>query len=304
MERVLAATGPESGGLIVGSGRAFGTFGELLQGVLPDTDLDFLVTFPVDRWTTAVFRPRSSGPRITVSPPHKVKAQRLARIVMDTCGLPGGGELELTSDLPEGKGFASSSADLVATARAIGDAFGIHFDEEAIESFLRGVEPSDGVMYEGVVAFYHRAVRLRERLGRLPELTVVAHDEGGEIDTIGFNRIPKPFSPADKEGYGEQLAVLAEAIRGGDLRTVGRVATWSAEMNGRLRRRGHLEDMRRLCAEIEGFGLVLAHSGTMLGILLAGDDTERDSKIAHVRASCAPWNGSVSVHRSLPATTP
>lgn len=37
-------------------GTAFGSFGELLQGVLPDDDVDFLVTFPIDRGSRVRFR--------------------------------------------------------------------------------------------------------------------------------------------------------------------------------------------------------------------------------------------------------
>src|SRR5690606_29798285 len=38
----------------VGVGRAFGTFGELVQGVLPPDGSNFLVTLPIARWTVAV----------------------------------------------------------------------------------------------------------------------------------------------------------------------------------------------------------------------------------------------------------
>jgi L-threonine kinase len=65
-------------------------------------------------------------------------------------GLPGGGTLILQSRLPEGKGHASSSADLVATVRAT-DATGVTPTRRQIESMLATIEPSDGVMYSGVV---------------------------------------------------------------------------------------------------------------------------------------------------------
>src|SRR4029079_11819053 len=101
--------------------------------------------------------------------------------------------LELESNIPIGKGLASSSADLVATARAIDDCFKLGMSEEILKMFLRQIEPTDGVMYPGVVSFYHRQVQLREFLGQLPGLTIVSIDEGGEVDTVEFNKIPKPF---------------------------------------------------------------------------------------------------------------
>ncbi|WP_328419158.1 kinase [Micromonospora sp. NBC_00389] len=283
----------------LGVGTAFGTFGELLQGVLPDADRDFLVTFPMAQWATATFWPSSELARIRVFPQHKRKSARLAATMMDLFGLPGGGVLELGGGLAEGKGYASSSADLVATARAVGDAFGRTLSERTIESLLRRIEPSDGVMYDGIVAFHHREVRLRERIGVLPPLTVVAHDEGGAVDTIRFNRIPKPFDEADKREYARLLAALTAAVRAGDLPAVGEVTTRSAVLNGKLRPRRHFDVLHRLCREVDGYGLVIAHSGTALGVLLDRDDPERAAKIDHVRAACVALPGTVTVHRSL-----
>ncbi|MEH1167104.1 kinase [Micromonospora sp. CPCC 205539] len=294
-DALLSATGR------LGVGTAFGTFGELLQGVLPDADRDFLVTFPMAQWATATFWPTNELDRIQVFPAHKQKSARLAGTIMELFGLTGGGVLELGGELAEGKGFASSSADLVATARAVGDAFGMTLNERTIESLMRQIEPSDGVMYDGIVAFYHREVRLRERIGVLPPLTVVAHDEGGAVDTIRFNRIPKPFDEADKREYARLLAALTTAVRAGDLPAVGEVTTRSAVLNGKLRPRRHFDVLHRLCREVEGFGLVIAHSGTALGVLLDQADPERAAKVDHVRSACAVLPGTVTVHRSLGA---
>ncbi|GAB3460711.1 kinase [Actinophytocola sediminis] len=282
----------------MGVGRASGSFGELVQGVLPD-GRDFLVTLPIASWSTAVFRHAPADQEITVHPAGKRKALRLVRLALDTAGHSGGGWLELSGGLPEGKGLASSSADLVATARAVAAAVGTTFDDEAIESLLRRIEPSDGVMYDGVVAFYHREVRLHSWLGTLPPLAIVAHDEGGQVDTVDLNRVPKPFGAADRREYGRLLAGMTEAVRAGHLPEIGRIATRSALLNARLRPRPGLRTLQGVCAEVAGFGLVLAHSGTMLGILLDATDPELTVKTEFVRASCVPLGGEVSVLRTL-----
>ncbi|MER7761430.1 kinase [Streptomyces sp. NPDC097619] len=284
-----------------GTGRAFGTFGELLQGALPEPDGDFLVTFPLARWSTAVFRPgpAGSGPGVRVVPAHKTKARRVAEAVLAAAGAPDGGVLEITADLPEGKGLASSSADLVATVRAVGDALGTVLPADRTEDFLRAVEPSDGVMHDGVVAFHHKAVRLRHRLGDLPPLAVLAHDLGGQVDTLAHHRTARPVPAADRAEYARLLDRLTGAVARGDLPAVGAVATRSAELHTARRPRPGLDLLRRLGHEVDGYGLVLAHSGTVLGILLDADDPELDTKTAHVRAGCAALGGGVSVHRSL-----
>ncbi|MFE1787524.1 kinase [Streptomyces sp. NPDC059525] len=283
-----------------GSGSAFGTFGELLQGALPHPQGDFLVTFPLARWATAVFHPEPGG-RVRVRPAHKAKSRRVAEAVLAALGTADGGLLEVAGDLPEGKGLASSSADLVATVRAVGAAHGRAFTPAETEDFLRGIEPADGVMYDEIVAFHHREVRLGRRLGVLPPLTVVAHDEGGQVDTVAHNRRARAIDAADREEYARLLARLTDAVACGDLAEVGAVATRSAEMNAQRRRRAGFAELHALCREVDGLGLVLAHSGTMLGVLLEADDPALAGKTEHIRAGCAPLGGEVSVHRSLGA---
>ncbi|WP_330261195.1 GHMP family kinase ATP-binding protein [Streptomyces sp. NBC_00539] len=295
------APGTEPGAPAPAVGHAFGTFGELLQGALPEPDGDFLVTFPLAHWATATFHHRPGQHGVRVHPPHKGKSRRVAEVVLASLGVEGGGLLEIGGGLPEGKGLASSSADLVATVRAVGAAFGRSFDPDRTEAFLRGIEPADGVMYDEIVAFHHREVRLRRRLGVLPPLAVVAHDEGGQVDTVAHNLRAGGIGPDERREYARLLDRLAAAIAGADLAEVGAVATRSAEMNAARRVRSGFRDLRALCREVDGLGLVLAHSGTMLGVLLDAADPELAAKTDRIRTACAPLGGEVSVHRSLGA---
>ena len=291
------ASGVEFGA--VGFGCAPGSFGELLQGALPGTDTDFLVTLPITLSSQATFRPDPADPGVTVEPGYKRKSQAVAVRALRALGVAYGGQLRIDSRLPEGKGLASSSADLVATVRAVADAYGARFDESSIEDLIRGIEPSDGVMYPGIVSFHHRRVRLRQRLGFLPSLTVVAHDTGGVVDTVSFNRAAPAYTDRQRQEYQQLHERICAAVPAGDLAEVGRVATRSAELSVRRRPRPDFAAMRRFCAEVAGLGLVITHSGTHLGILLderAGDHAHR---VAHARELCRGLPGSVAVYRSV-----
>jgi uncharacterized protein involved in propanediol utilization len=294
----LCAPGLERVGA-VGTGRAFGTFGELLQGTLDDRDTDFLVTLPIARWVTARFEVGPVGQPLRVFPASKRKALRLVRLMTRTLGVRTGGVLVLDGDLPEGKGLASSSADLVATARAVGAALGVNTPPLAIEGWLRSIEPSDGVMYPGVVAFDHRDVRLRAFLGALPALTIVAVDEGGQVDTVEFNRRPKPFSTVDKREYTRLLEAVMAAVRTGDLETVGAVATRSSMLNVKQQPRRFLKDLLRICEAVGGLGVVSTHSGTMVGVLLCDADPNYPDRLARVLRECAALPAAVSLFHSL-----
>jgi uncharacterized protein involved in propanediol utilization len=280
-----------------GTGDAFGTFGELLQGALPD-GADFLVTFPITRYSRAWFRLDPAGP-LQVFPSHKVKSLRLTQAMLAAYGISVGGTLVLDTDLPVGKGLASSSADLVATARAVGGVLGLDTSPEAVEGWLRPIEPTDGVMHPGIVAFEHRAVRLRSSLGMLPASLVVAVDEGGLLDTVAFNRRPKHYSDSETAEYATLLQSLADAVRARDLAAVGQIATRSAVLNQRLAPKRNLGAMLRIARETGALGVVCAHSGTMLGLLLAEEDADHRRRLAAARAACSTLPGVTTLFRAL-----
>lgn len=282
-----------------GVSTAFGTFGELLQGALPEPDGDFLVTLPIARWSIATFRTGPDSPQLEVQPPYKRKAVRLVEMILDDAGVRMGGLLTIDSGIAEGKGLASSSADLVATARAVANALGLAMPPERIESLLVRIEPTDGVLYEGIVAFYHRRVQLHSVLGLLPSMTVVGVDEGGTVDTVAFNRIPKPFTRTDRRTYARLLDRLTEAVCRCDLPAIGEVATRSALMNQLLRPKWTLGAMLDICIEVGGLGVVNAHSGTMLGILLDSRDPDHRDRVADAARMCLGLTGDVAVYRSL-----
>nr|WP_308407724.1 kinase [Streptomyces somaliensis] len=283
-----------------GVGTAFGTFGELLQGVLPEEDGDFLVTLPVARWTRAAFRLDPDLDDVVVRPVWKRKARRLARMIVEEgAPRPVGGELTVHSLIPEGKGLASSSADLVATARAVGQALGLAMPAPRIERFLARIEPTDGVLYPGIVAFHHRSVRLRAVLGSLPAMAVVGIDEGGAVDTVDFNRVPKPFTAADRHEYARLLDRLTGAVHSRDLAEVGRVATRSALMNQSLRHKWSLEHMCEICRDVGGLGVAVGHSGTALGVLLDAADPAYPHRATAAARACTHLAGGVAVYRAL-----
>ncbi|MER7493516.1 kinase [Streptomyces pharetrae] len=282
-----------------GVSTAFGTFGELLQGVLPEENGDFLVTLPVARWAMARFEPDPDSRLLQVRPVHKKKALRLTSMILQDAGWQGGGDLTIHSTLPEGKGLASSSADLVATARAVANALDEPMPPRRIETYLARIEPTDGVLYSSIVAFHHRTVRLRAQLGSLPSMAVVSADEGGAVDTVDFNNIPKPFTAADKREYARLLDRVTAAVARRDLAEVGRVATASARMNQVLRHKWSLDGMTAICRDVGGLGVVVGHSGTTIGILLDTASPDCPAQLAAAAQACQELVGNVTVYRTL-----
>lgn len=285
-------------GARVGVGRCFGTFGELLQGVLPDRGREFLVTLPISRYSTATFTALSGTREICVYPSHKEKSRRLAEELLHAFGLNSGGFLSIHSELPAGKGYASSSADMVATARAIQSAFGASISRSSLARVMSSIEPSDGVMYPGIVSFYHREGVLGKSLGYLPPLTIVGLDEGGQVDTVEFNARPKPFGRTRGVEYEGLLLGTERALASRNLRAVGEISTRSAILNQEILPKTYLDlflDMRR---RYDALGVVAAHSGTHLGLLLGPDASNGSESLPDIVSELSRYHPNVCIHRT------
>jgi uncharacterized protein involved in propanediol utilization len=251
-----------------GIGRCPGTFGELLQGALPIERREFLVTLPITHGSTAEFTAVHGSKGVRVSPSYKEKSRRLAEELMRLYDLEAGGELHIESELHEGKGCASSSADMVATARAIQSAFGIRVPRHSLARIMSAIEPSDGVMYEGIVSFHQREGIVHRSLGTLPSLTIVALDEGGQAETTELCRGRGLYSASRLAEYERLLLDLERAVKRRHLPSVGDVATRSAVLNQDELPKEHLELFLDLRARYDALGVVATHSGTCLGLLL------------------------------------
>ncbi len=283
-----------------GTGVANGTFGELLQGSLETDDRHFMVTMPVNRFSRAVFTPDGNTNEVTVAPAHKYKSRELIQELLDQYGSKTGGHLYITSELPEGKGMASSSADLVAVARAFEVSLGCTIPTETLLALLRSIEPSDGVMYPEFVTFFHRRVELRRTLGAPSRLKIVALDEGGRMDTIEYNRRNGHFTNKECSEYIQLLDAIEAAVLTNDLALLGRVATRSAILNQRRNPKLHLEEVIEIGRDNDALGVVVAHSGPCLGMLFP-DEAAFEERTERARARLINLGGNVFVVESLEA---
>ncbi|MER8684887.1 MULTISPECIES: hypothetical protein [unclassified Mesorhizobium] len=288
----------------VRSGEALccGTFGELLQGQLPagsvPRDSHFLVTMPIALFARAHFMPIAGTQSVTVYPSHKVKARQLAENLVIALEASGG-ILVLQSELPEGKGLASSSADLVATARSIARCLKRRIRTSLIEKLMSEIEPSDGVMYPGVVAYQQRSCRLLSFLGQMPPLAVVGIDEGGTVETVDYDQRRGEISANQRAEYHELLDRARTAIPQGDTATIGKIATASALLHQERAPKQRLNSMLKASEATDALGVIVAHSGTMIGILLDRMAADFPLKLQSVLAHVSVFDESAKIHLTM-----
>jgi len=247
------------------SGQCCASFGEIIQGVLPN-DEHFLVTLPIATFTAAHFFPGLSS-KIKVFPTSKTKVRKFLEKLRQTFERDFSGTFIIKSEIPEGKGLSSSTADMISALRSVENYYGESFDTCKIGPILESIEPSDGLLYEGSIIYYHRKCTFVKHLGKLPKLLVLCVDFGGTIDTVIYNKCEKTRSPALKKEYEELLSKLTRAFEENDLETIGKIATQSARLNQPFNYKKDLEAFIDIAEKVGAFGTVNTHSGTCLGLL-------------------------------------
>ena len=248
-------------------GSSNASFGELLQGVSADGD-DFLVTIPIDLHSRAMFIHDPEATDVKLFPAYKSKVRKFIALLAAEYKLNITGTFIVQSDIPEGKGLSSSTADMVATFRAIESFSGVTFDLEKVGEIFRKIEPSDGLLYPGSVIYKHRKCSFVRQLGNFPQTHIIAIDEGGVLDTISYNKVQKNYNEEDRVLYSLLQEDLVRAFSSGDITRIGIVATQSALLNQKFNNKKNLLLAISMLPEINASGIITTHSGTCIGILL------------------------------------
>ena len=279
-------------GDVIGTATALapGTCGELVQGMA--NGIDFLVTCPINQFSRVTVTLILDGDAANAGPvrgiDHLPKTRQavsatLAELQMHTVIAGLVADVSVANPIPVGKGMGSSSADITAAVSATAAAAGVVVSPEVIARIARSVEPTDAVMFPGIALFDHRNGRIAESLGPPPPMEVIVVDRGGQMDTLEFNRVDRTAQwQAVADQTDAALELVREGIERSDPELVGRGATISA-------RAGHpdgaaewVERAAEFAANVGAAGINVAHSGTVIGILL--DARKRHSKPVYRRA--------------------
>lgn len=241
------------------------TCGELFQGTVEGGPC--LVSLPIDRWSVVEVNvdERRRGWQIL---PRKEKSRRALQVVAGHWRLPAGGRLRWVRELPEGKGYGSSTADIGAVLGALGQATGRQLTPWEVTRWAVEIEPTDSSLLPGLALLSHRDGKNWRSLGTTPPLSVFVVDTGGEMDTLAFNRIDyRSLAARFGRRHEELFAVLEESLESGDLEGVGWAATGSARLQQSILPKPGLERWLTLAQETGALGVNAAHSGTLIGLL-------------------------------------
>ncbi|WP_225101365.1 GHMP kinase [Streptomyces sp. CoH27] len=278
-----------------GTYRSIAHHGEILQGVFETGGRlrRGLITLPCPLYSSqAVFEPSTTTDEVTVRERWRTKAGRAAELALRTLGGPyTGGLLRVTSDIPLGRGFGSSTADVLAAIGAVFRAAGRDPGPAQSAALAVAAETaSDALMYpHRAVLFAHRQGESLEDLGGgLMPLAVLGFGtsrDGAGVDTLELP--PARYTVWEIEAFRPLLGMARRAVRTGDVALLGRVATASARLNQRHLPVPGLDELLCVAEEVGAAGLQVAHSGDVAGLLFDPHRPDAEARTDKARSRLA-----------------
>jgi len=255
-----------------GSGNCYGSFGELLQGVLPG-EKKFLVNLRISNASRTRIH---LMPSIYSNEKERLfadsyrsfsKSYKVVRNILVDIGRHDDCFLEIDSDIPVGKGCSSSTSDMVASIQALASALSLALKPEYVSKMLTEIEPNDGLHYSGTSIYHHTTGKLIFHYDYTPPLRILGIDFGGTIDSVEFNQKTFSWSDTVMEKYAALLETTKKALADEDVEILGNIATESTLMWQEINPKPHLDRILRFAQDNKALGVVNTHSGTYLGIL-------------------------------------
>lgn len=262
-----------------GWARCPGTCGEWIQGAKEGTP--FLIDCPVDRYVEveASLVKVQGGQGLTAKrgnwqlSSQKTKTAKALNLLAKQFDIQCRGKVNFHSELPVGKGMASSTADLSAAMAAVLSSLKIPWTPQDLVHIALDIEPSDPVMFPGVTEIAHQDGKYVRELGNNVPAMLLVFDWGGTLDTQRFN------ARADlQEHYRKHetlirkaLAIFYEGIDRSDLEKMAYAGTISAQCNQGINPKPYMQEILRVVRSLGGLGMITAHSGTLLAGVFASE---------------------------------
>jgi uncharacterized protein involved in propanediol utilization len=260
------------------SGVCHGTLGELLQGPLVRDDGIHIaiISLPIRRYSWAHFVPGEDSD-LDDDFAAKPKSRRAMEIYTSLRGhvLPPG-RWTYDSELLEGKGMASSTADIVATIRCLDAVFREQSSSELISAILREIERSDSVFLEGHALYLSACQEVVQQFDANPRFHLCYIDEGEPVDTQAIGPALLAHYERHLESYRTNLETAVRAFSESNLLEICQCATRSAMLAQGVAPKRTLDMLLSRQSHYKADGIVVAHTGSLLGYLYVRRPSARE----------------------------
>ena len=185
--------------------------------------------------------------------------------------IPEDGFINVINPLPPARGLATSTMDIAGTFAAVAAYTGYSLTDEELFSLCSNIEPSDGIMFEGLALVDHINGKLIERLPPPPDMHIVALIPSRTLDTADYRRNSSMLDAIRAGGREHEQAyeMLKRGLERGDAALTAEGATLSAETQQRIMPCEEWDIITETARVSGALGIAVAHSGTASGLLYA-----------------------------------
>jgi len=263
--------------------RVPGSCGELLQGSIDNQN--FLISCPINLFSQVSAHFTDNEKRVIInknnsSTESTFKTEFAVKKLLDHYGFKQKSiKINLTSQLITGIGMASSTADISAAAAAVMLLLKNKVDFGLLKKVCLSIEPTDSVFLDGIRFFDHLSGEKDCFIAEAPELEILLLKEKGTVDSLKFNQSEKlKFLNKSKEkNVKKSFRLIKKGLINNNFQLLGRGTTISSLAHQIIIQKKSLNKLLKLTeGESDIYGVNIAHSGTLTGILVRDNFAAED----------------------------
>lgn len=260
-------------------GRCPASCGEFVQGCISEEE--YLCSYAIDLYSTATLEEKLEN--INLGPS---KSRRAIEVVFKNFNLPikesKNISLNINSQIPIGKGMASSTADIGATIMATLSLIGKSMTSEQISKLASKIEPTDSIFIEEANIFNPLNGEVIKYLGNFRNAKVLILEPNIILNTKKIRETPNymEIKLKNKDLIREAFCLLEDGIKKNDLNLVGQACNISSLANENIHEKVGLKEIIEISKNYGAYGVNVAHSGTVIGILL--DKSMNEEKLVEL----------------------
>jgi L-threonine kinase len=240
--------------------------GELIQGVVGDGEK--LISLPINIFS-----------EVTIEETRKGSLQKGKRKSIEALyktfqyfGIPQRHlenlSLKIKSEIPIAKGMASSTADIAGTIIAAAGLLGKRLKNEELAKLCCEIEPTDSTIFARLTLFDHIKGRVIEEFEWSPDIKILVLELEDILDTQEFRK--KDYGKVREENRKDierAFSIFSEGCKKRDKKLLGKAVTMSSVANQKLIYKPMLSEIIDISYKCGAYGVNVAHSGTVIGIL-------------------------------------
>lgn len=241
--------------------------GEFVQGIIDDEE--YLCSYAIDMYSKVYIEEKLVDINL-----GRYKSRLAIEKVFEKFNLPKkytkNISLNINSKIPVGKGMASSTADIGATIKATLSLIDKDLSSEEISKLATEIEPTDSIFIDKNSIFNPLNGTVIKYLGNLTNAKVVILEPNKVLDTMKI-RLRQDYNKLkveNKEVIKKSFALLEEGLKKNHLSLVGEACTLSSLANENIEKKEYLNEIIKISKKYGAYGVNIAHSGTVVGILI------------------------------------